>query len=119
MHIRRLALIALPAVLSVPVGAVAVSGTAFAATPKHAVSVDKQHKESGDTSKDTTKEGSSNDKSNDRSKEGSSNDKSNDRSKEDSNKDTSNDRSTERSGKDSSKDKPSTDTSPSPDRTAN
>ena len=106
MHIRRLALIALPAVLSVPVGAVAVSGTAFAATPKHAVSVDKQHKESGDTSKDTTKEGSSNDKSNDRSKE-------------DSNKDTSNDRSTERSGKDSSKDKPSTDTSPSPDRTAN
>ena len=106
MHIRRLALIALPAVLSVPVGAVAVTGTAFAATPKHAVSVDKQHKESGDTSKDTTKEDSSNDKSNDRSKEGS-------------NKDTSNDRSTERSGKDSSKDKPSTDTSPSPDRTAN
>ena len=65
---RKIALLLAAASLSLPIGAVVAGSPAGAATRTHAtVSVDKQHKETLDPSKDTTPEGSSKDASKDTS----------------------------------------------------
>ena len=108
---RKIALVIAAATLSVPVGAVAASSPAFAATRTQSAGVAAQHKESVDASTDTSKEGSSVDTSKDASTEGSSNDTSKDTSKEGSSNDTSKDSSQDASSKDTSTDTTSIDSS--------
>jgi hypothetical protein len=108
---RKIALVVAAATLSVPIGAAVAGSPAFAVTRTHSVSVDKQHKESAETSKDTSTEGSSNDTAKDTSTEGSSNDTAKDTSTEGSSNDTAKDTSTQGSSNDTTKDTSSIDAS--------
>jgi hypothetical protein len=114
---RKIALVIAAASLSIPVGAAVAGSPAFASTRAQSVSVDKQHKESVDASKDTAKEGSTTDKSKDSTQEGSNTETSKDVSKEGSSTDKSKD-STQDGSSNGTPDSSSVDAAASASRTA-